>query len=489
MKRKKRFLITILFLALAAAGTVRAGESTAEAVTVPEAEHPDEAADDAAQTPAEQQGEEGAAAAHEPEGEGLILRIVTYDAKLIELVDSYVPGYEAVDGTHGRFVSEDGETEVIWTVIPDPDILYQNYLDEVLYSNGGYLPDDRIDLFAADAGFVRKYAVLEKDVTLPLTQLGISEEELSEQFPYTVDLARDGDGTPRGVSYETRAGVMMYRRSIAETVFGSVRHETVQSFFENPDALLAAAEELGGYDIMLAAVPEELYPVYDSMRTTPWVTDRTVMIDPAMERWARDCRRMIDEGQMTAGETGGGAWQKGLKGSKSVFCYFGPESFIEEETYAEEEKSVAASGGWACAAGPAAFYEGGTWLMAANGTDNPTLDALIMRTLCCNTDVMRAMAGSGVTVNNVAVLSGLSADTDASSAVLGGQNIYGMVIDQAKAASAGTAGPYDDVCKRYFISAMADYFNNKMTYEEAESVFAALMKSRFSEFKVEKRTE
>ena len=154
-----------------------------------------------------------------------------------------------------------------------------------------------------------------------------------------------------------------------------------------------------------------------------------------------------------------------------------------------EENSVAASGGWACAAGPAAFYEGGTWLMAANGTDNPTLDALIMRTLCCNTDVMRAMAGSGVTVNNVAVLSGLSADTDASSAVLGGQNIYGLVIDQAKTASAGTAGPYVGVCKRYFTSAMADYFNNKMTYEEAESVFAALMKSRFSEFKVEKRKE
>ena len=65
MKRKKLFLITMLLLALAAAGTVRADESTAEAVTVPEAEHPGEAAEDADRTSAEQQGGEDAADALE----------------------------------------------------------------------------------------------------------------------------------------------------------------------------------------------------------------------------------------------------------------------------------------------------------------------------------------------------------------------------------------------------------------------------------------
>ena len=43
------------------------------------------------------------------------------------LTDHY-PGYEEVDGTHGKI----GDVDVVWNITPSDDNAYQNNLDETL---------------------------------------------------------------------------------------------------------------------------------------------------------------------------------------------------------------------------------------------------------------------------------------------------------------------------------------------------------------------
>ena len=490
MTRTKRFTAAVLAAALVmsqALPVCGAGKS-AEAEAVPEAENPDGAAaadEEAAQGAdgAAVQEADGTDSAGE-QGEGHILNVLSYDSTLKDLVSAYVNGYEAVSDRSGRMIDAAGnEVEIVWKIIDDEDINYSGYLDQVLPGNKEYLPDDRIDLFVADAGLVRKYVSGKNSVALPVSELGIKAEELSNQFPYTQDMVRDEDGVLRGLSYETTAGLMLYRRSAAQTVFGNVRHENVQSYFNSPEALMSAAEELAGYDMRVAATVYDLYPVYDGLRTTPWITDGEVSIDPALERWAKDMKHMIDEGWMTSDLQYGDAWQRGFRNDSSVFAYFGSGSFIENGTHAWDEASAAAAGGWACAEGPVPFASGGDWILAATGTDNTVLDAQIMRTLCCDMETMTNMAVTGgIIVNNRAVLSGLSSDEGASSNILGGQNFYGLLIGQADAVQADCCGPYDGFCGEAFRDAMKDYFNDRMTYEECVRTFGETVQATYRNF-------
>ena len=55
---------------------------------------------------------------------------------------------------------------------------------------------------------------------------------------------------------------------------------------------------------------------------------------------------------------------------------------------ADKEGSIAHDGGWGATEGPQGFFWGGTWICAAQGTDNVSLVADIMKQLTTNKDIM-----------------------------------------------------------------------------------------------------
>ncbi len=67
-------------------------------------------------------------------------------------------------------------------------------------------------------------------------------------------------------------------------------------------------------------------------------------------------------GQMTG--------QKGFYPQGKVFCYFGPAWLVNFSMAADTEGSIGYNGGWGAAQGPQGFFWGGTWICAAQGTDN-----------------------------------------------------------------------------------------------------------------------
>lgn len=81
-------------------------------------------------------------------------------------------------------------------------------------------------------------------------------------------------------------------------------------------------------------------------------------------------------------------WKKGFYPEGKVFCYFGPAWLVNFSMAADTEGSIGYEGGWGATEGPQGFFWGGTWICAAEGTDNASLVKDIMYQMTCKEDVM-----------------------------------------------------------------------------------------------------
>ena len=91
---------------------------------------------------------------------------------------------------------------------------------------------------------------------------------------------------------------------------------------------------------------------------------------------------------ITVSELWSDDWKKGFYPEGKVFCYFGPAWLVNFSMAADTEGSIGYEGGWGATEGPQGFFWGGTWICAAEGTDNASLVKDIMYQMTCKEDVM-----------------------------------------------------------------------------------------------------
>ena len=165
-----------------------------------------------------------------------------------------------------------------------------------------------------------------------------------------------------------------------------------------------------------------------------------------------------------------------------MFCYFGPAWFFNFCMHADEEESIAHDGGWGYCEGPQGFYWGGTWICAAQGTDNPTLVKDIILTMTTDNDVMKEIAQNDADcVNNKEVLAELAADDSGNLELLGGQNPYEFLAAGAENVDMSNTSPYDQGCNEEFQGAMKNYFDGNATYEDALAQFNTAIVEKYPE--------
>ena len=108
--------------------------------------------------------------------EGKVLNIYCWNEEFKSRLTDHYPGYEEVDGTHGKI----GDVDVVWNITPSDDNAYQNNLDETLLKQADASADDKIDLFLVEADYALKY--VNTDYTMPVADLGITEDEVADQY-------------------------------------------------------------------------------------------------------------------------------------------------------------------------------------------------------------------------------------------------------------------------------------------------------------------
>ncbi len=474
----KKLLSVVLASAMAAGVLAGCGSTPAPAAApAPAAEEKKEEApaeEAKEEAPAEEAKEEAPAEAAADEGK--VLNIYCWNEEFKSRLTDHYPGYEEVDATNGKI----GDVAVKWNITPSTDNAYQNNLDEHLLGQEAAAADDKIDLFLVEADYALKY--VDTDYTMPVADLGLTADELANQYKYTQDIMTDSNGALKGVSWQGCPGVLIYNREAAKEVLGSDDPETVQAAVADWDTFVKTAADMkaAGYSVMSSV--NDSYRVYSNNVSTPWVVDGKIVIDDNLMKWVDDSKALVD-----AGETGTHAlwsddWSKGFYPDGKVFAYFGPAWLINFSMAADTEGSIANAGGWGAVEGPQGFFWGGTWIAAAQGTDNPTLVADIMRQLTTNeqimTDIVKADSDF---VNNKPAMEAAAENDEYAFKVLGGQNPLAMFCAGAEKIDLSNLSPYDQGCNEAFQNAMKNYFDGNSTKEEALDIFYKSVVEKYPE--------
>ena len=473
---KKKVISALLSVAMVATLLVGCGQSAAPAEEAPAAteETAEEAPAAEEEAPAAEEATEEAAPAAE---EGKVLNIRCWNEEFKSRLTDHYPGYEEVDATHGKI----GDVDVVWNITPSDDNAYQNALDAALLEQETAAADDKIDLFLVEADYALKY--VDTDYTMPVKDLGITDDELSNQYQYTKDIVTDSNGVLKGVSWQGCPAILFYNREAAKEIFGSDDAETVQAKVADWDTFTATAEEVKAAGYNMTATVNDTYRVYSNNVSTPWVVDGKIVVDDNLKAWVDNSKKMVDAKQTTTEELWSDAWSAGFYPEGKVFCYFGPAWLINFCMAADVDGSIANQGGWGATVGPQGFYWGGTWICGATGTDNPSLVADIMRQMTCNEEIMiDIVKADDDFVNNQSAMEKMASDASYQSKVLGGINPLGLYAEGAKKIDLSNLSPYDQGCNEEFQNAMKNYFDgNAKTYEEALEMFYKAVEEKYPE--------
>lgn len=421
----------------------------------------------------------GAAASSVTDG-GKVLNIYVWNEEFKSRVTDHYPGYEKVDDTTGKI----GDVTVKWNITPSKDMAYQKNLDATLQKQASAAADEKIDIFLVEADYALKY--VDTDYTVAVKDLGITDTDTANQYKYTKDIVTDSKGVLKGVSWQGCPGVLIYSREVAKDVFGTDDPAKVQEKVKDWDTFNKTAEEVKAKGYYMVSGYDDTYRVFSNNVSGKWVQDGKVVIDPALMSWVEQTKDFTEKGYNNKSSLWGDTWNKGFYADGKVFCYFGPAWFVDFSMQVGDAKSIAANGGWAATEGPQGFFWGGTWICAANGTDNKTLVADIMKQLTTNETIMKEIVvADNDFVNNKPAMEAMAADTSYKNAVLGGQNPLAMFCAGAEKIDLSNLSAYDQGCNDTFQAAMKDYFDGNATLDDALAKFKKDIVVKFPELKAE----
>ncbi len=410
------------------------------------------------------------------EEEGKIFNIYCWNEEFKSRITDHYPGYEEVDGTTGTI----GDITVKWNITPSDDNAYQNNLDENLLKQADAAADDKIDLFLLEADYALKY--VDTEYTMNVADLGITEEDLAEQFQYTKDIVTDSNGNLKGVSWQGCPGLLIYRRDIAKEVLGTDDPAEVQKSLADWDLFLETAAKMQEKGYAMTSSVNDTYRVFSNNVTSKWVEDGKINIDENLMKWVETSKAMVDAGETRTYELWSDDWSKGFYPDSNVFCYFGPAWFYDFSMAGDTEGSVANQGGWGVTEGPQSFFWGGTWIAGAAGTDNSALVKDIMLNMTSNADIMTEIAkADGDFVNNKSAMEALATDDSFGDAILGGQNPISKFLAGIDSIDLSKISPYDQGCNEEFQNAMKNYFEGNATQEEALELFYTAVVEKYPE--------
>ncbi len=406
-----------------------------------------------------------------------------WNTEFKERLDKYYPnnGKYEVETEEYEKKNDDGSTtkltqikklngkEVVWVQNANEGSNYQDKLDEALRANASASADEKVDMFLIEADYAMKY--INGGVTTPVTDLGIGDDDLKDQYKYTQDVATDTDGNLNGVSWQATPGCFMYNAVYAKEVLGTDEPDKVQEFVKDWDTFKDTAAKMKDKGIAMLAGFDDAYRVFSNNASAPWVTDEKVQIDPQLKAWAEQTKEFTDKGYNNKSSLWSPEWAACQKIDGKTFGFFfstwGIAFTLKGNTGAE------GNGKWRACAGPQSYFWGGTWMCATKDINSQAEVADIMRTITCNKDVMKKITeGEQDYTNNKAAIKEI-VDGGYKFDFLGGQNHIALLADQAdKIDLTGKLTAYDQDCNEKFQAAMKDWFlGNTKSYDDAVAAF------------------
>ncbi len=375
------------------------------------------------------------------------------------------------------------EIEVV--VVPNED--YQTTIDPVL-ATGKNAPD----VFALEAGYIRKY--VEGPYVMSMEDLGI-ELTTDNTLDYVLDAATDEDGNLNALSWQATPGAFFYRTSLAESLLGVTTPEAMQAKVSDWDKFLETAREINTASsgaTKLVASPGELSNVFYANKAQSWVVDDKLVIDSSMTTYLDLAKTLQSESLTNQANQWTEEWFAGMS-TDSTFSYFLPTWGLHyvlapnSATFDDDGNVVAGEdstyGDWTMIQGPGAYYWGGTWLAAREGTTMKEEAKDLIEYITLNETFLTTWANeSGDVVSNTKVMNAVKSDF--THPLLGGDNHYETFAALAVNVDASTISGYDLDIQNALADQLSLYAEGTKTIDQVWADFRAAVKDAFPEVAV-----
>lgn len=398
------------------------------------------------------------------------------------LKNYFIPAVGGEVKDDGTMVLPNGDT-IEFVINPNDGGVYQQKLDAALSAS------EKIDMFLIEADYALKY--VNSDNTLPLKDVGITEEMMADQYPYTIDVARDENGVVKGTSWQAAPGLFLYRRSLAEKLLSVKTPEEMQEKVKDWDAFLATAREVSKKSsgaTKLIPSNGDVWQVIRTVRKAPWVNkDMELNIDEQV-KWYFDFAKTLREENLTANANPWSeAWNAGI-GNDSILGYFFSTwgiQWVMTGNCGGSKPGEGTYGDWAAVNGPQPYYWGGTWLTAAKTCQNLPLAKAIMEYFTINPDAMKDYClKSKDYVNNKTAIQSII-DGGFSFDFLGGQDHYALFQAVTPLIDTSTMSPYDQNINIAMDEAVNAYVTGEKDYDTAIQAFKDAVVDLYPEITVE----
>lgn len=387
----------------------------------------------------------------EMNNDGSIFHIMVWNDEFKGFFEKYVSDEKAAgkDTYH-----MDGKL-VKFTKVPSDNGAYQEALDAALLKNSTAKEEEKVDMFLAEADYILKYT--DAAETRDVKEIGVTD--FSQTYEYTVQAASDSKGTVKGVSFQCCPAGVIYRRSIARDLWGTDDPTTVQTKISDWTKFNAVAAEAKAKGYYMTASFAETYRAFSNNVTKPWVNDkRELQFDDQITAWMNQAETFIRNGYTLTD----GIWsENGEKSAQMLnegktLCFFGP-AWYYNFCMDNQDNHIETYGDWGLVTGPAPYFWGGTWMLAATGGDNDDLVAKTMKAFINDEDVCYNLVANEAQFTNNQKVNKKYADEGKGNGFLGGQNDTALYLEGAKNIQFKNITIYDQYCNEGLQTEFGDY--------------------------------
>ena len=397
--------------------------------------------------------------------------------------DEFKSRYEA----YAADLAEKHGVEVNFVIVANENNAYQNNLDQALMGQEVAAADDKVDVFLIEADYASKYT--KSGYALDVVKdIGLTEEDLAQQYQYTKDIV-SVDGAQMGTTWQATPGLFAYRRSIAKEVLGTDDPAEVQSYLSDWDKFDETAEKMSEHGYYMLSGYDDSFRAFSNNMSAPWVTDGKINIDDQINKWIDQTMEYTEKGYNNKTTLWAPEWSADQGPDGKVFGFFystwGINFTLLGNSLADPEGEQTVGNGiygdYACCEGPVPYYWGGTWICAAQGTDNiPFIKDMMLRLTCDQETMKQITLDTQDYTNNQAAMEEI-ANSDYSSDFLGGQNHIALFSEAAKKIDMSNISDYDQGCNECIQNAFHEYFEGNVTREEALDNFYTAVMERYPE--------
>ena len=472
----KKVLATLLTAAMAVSMLAACGASTEPAAAATTDEAPAAATEEVT---VDATSGENVAATDDVTTGGKVFNIYAWNEEFKGFFEKYYTAqvpyqddkyFEAAPGKHWI---DEGYT-FNWIINPSDDGVYQQKLDEALLNQAGAAADDKVDMFLAEADYITKYA--DSDYTAGIDALGTVDQ--SQIYAYTALAAADANGVVKGCSFQCCPSALIYRRSLAKELLGTDDPAEVQAKLGTWDDFMAVASDVSSKGYLMTPSFAETFRVFSNNCTSAWVdANNNLTVPTEVTAWIEQTKALAD---MNATKNAG-IWDAEknaeMEANGKALCFFGPAWYFNFCMGPAHEQAM---GDWAVVQGPQAHFWGGTWMLAANGTDNGDIVADIMNAFLSNEDVINAMVSvEGQYPNNQAIAANFANDASYGSEFLGGQNDIAVFSEMTDSIKWEYHTVYDQLLCEGIQTAFQDYFFGVVDEDTAWANFYTYINEKY----------